>query len=293
MKKKNDNIFLLIDGSFHLYRAYYSYPFMVNTEKKPIGAIYGFIYVLNFLIKKYQPINVAVVFDHKGKTFRNELYEKYKSHRLPMPNELSIQIKPLHDIIQAMGIPIISIPGVEADDVIGTIAKLAEFQKKPVLISTADKDMTQLVSNKINIFNIINKELIGPKEVEKKYGITPNFIVDYFALIGDISDNIPGVPGIGKQRAKDLIQKFGNIESIYDSIEKFDIYNKNCSNFVFKQLKNHKKIAFLSYQLAKIKTNVVIKDKYNNFFIRKCDKKRLFFLLKELNFKKNVINFLS
>ncbi|SUC02986.1 DNA polymerase I [Proteus penneri] len=194
-----ENPFILVDGSSYLYRAYHAFPPLTNSQGEPTGAMYGVLNMLRSLIIQYKPSHVAVVFDAKGKTFRDELYEEYKSNRPPMPDDLREQIAPLHEMVQAMGLPLLSISGVEADDVIGTLALKAAADGRDVLISTGDKDMAQLVTPKITLINTMTNVILGPDEVKEKYGVPPELIIDFLALMGDSSDNIPGVPGVGRK----------------------------------------------------------------------------------------------
>ena len=177
--------FILVDGSSYLYRAFYALPALVNSKGQPTGAIYGVINMLRKLIKDYQPKHIAVVFDAKGKTFRDDLFVAYKSTRPPMPDELRSQIQPLQDIINAMGIPLLIIEGVEADDVIGTLAIQAERHGLKTLISTGDKDITQIVDDNITLINTMSNTLLDRQGVINKFGIPPELIVDYLALVGD------------------------------------------------------------------------------------------------------------
>lgn len=192
------NPLVLVDGSSYLYRAFHAFPPLTNSQGEPTGAMYGVLNMIKSLISQVQPSHIAVVFDAKGKTFRDELFEQYKSHRPPMPDELRSQIEPLHQMIRALGIPLLSIEGVEADDVIGTLAMQAASVGKNVLISTGDKDMAQLVNQHIMLINTMNNSLLDRAGVIEKYGIPPELIIDYLALMGDSSDNIPGVAGVGE-----------------------------------------------------------------------------------------------
>ncbi len=195
-----ENPLILVDGSSYLYRAYHAFPPLTNSAGEPTGAMYGVLNMLRSLILQYQPTHAVVVFDAKGKTFRDELFEHYKSHRPPMPDDLRAQIEPLHKMVKAMGLPLMAVPGVEADDVIGTLAREAERAGRPVLISTGDKDMAQLVTPGITLINTMTNTILGPDEVVTKYGVPPELIIDFLALMGDSSDNIPGVPGVGEDR---------------------------------------------------------------------------------------------
>jgi DNA polymerase-1 len=186
-----ENPLILVDGSSYLYRAYHAFPPLTNSAGEPTGAMYGVLNMLRSLILQYQPTHAAVVFDAKGKTFRDELFEHYKSHRPPMPDDLRAQIEPLHEMVKAMGLPLLAVSGVEADDVIGTLAREAEKAGRPVLISTGDKDMAQLVTPGITLINTMTNTVLGPEEVVTKYGVPPELIIDFLALMGDSSDNIP------------------------------------------------------------------------------------------------------
>ena len=192
---------ILVDGSSYLFRAFHALPPLTNSKGQPTGAVYGVINMLKKLVTEYQPEYMAVVFDAKGKTFRNDLYKEYKANRPPMPDELRVQIEPLHELVDALGYPKLVIPDVEADDVIGTLARQAEAEGREVLISTGDKDMAQLVSDKITLINTMNNSLMEPEGVVEKFGVTADQIIDYLALIGDTSDNIPGVPKVGPKTA--------------------------------------------------------------------------------------------
>ena len=200
-----ENPLILVDGSSYLYRAYHAFPPLTNSAGEPTGAMYGVLNMLRSLILQYQPTHAVVVFDAKGKTFRDELFEHYKSHRPPMPDDLRAQIEPLHAMVKAMGLPLMAVPGVEADDVIGTLAREAEKVGRPVLISTGDKDMAQLVTPGITLINTMTNTILGPDEVVTKYGVPPELIIDFLALMGDSSDNIPGVPGVGEKTAQALL----------------------------------------------------------------------------------------
>jgi len=214
------NPLVLVDGSSYLYRAFHAFPPLTNSAGEPTGAMYGVLNMLKSLISQVQPSHLAVVFDAKGKTFRDEMFEQYKSHRPPMPDDLRKQIQPLHDIIRALGIPLLVIEGVEADDVIGTLAVAASKTNQKVLISTGDKDMAQLVDDNIMLINTMNNSLLDRDAVIEKYGIPPELIIDYLALMGDSADNIPGVAGVGEKTALGLLQGIGSMAEIYANLDK-------------------------------------------------------------------------
>ncbi|PKM42699.1 MAG: DNA polymerase I [Gammaproteobacteria bacterium HGW-Gammaproteobacteria-1] len=205
---------VLVDGSSYLYRAFHALPALTNSRGEPTGAVYGVVNMLRRLLNDYDPTHVAVVFDAKGKTFRDELYAEYKAHRPPMPAELAGQIAPLHDIVRAMGLPLLMVEGVEADDVIGTLARQAAAAGMPVLISTGDKDMAQLVDGHVTLVNTMTDTVLDPAGVEEKFGVPPERIVDYLALIGDTSDNVPGVPKVGPKTAVKWLQEYGSLDAI-------------------------------------------------------------------------------
>ncbi|BET41728.1 DNA polymerase I [Atlantibacter hermannii] len=218
--------------------------------------MYGVLNMLRSLLMQYQPTHAAVVFDAKGKTFRDELFEHYKSHRPPMPDDLRAQIEPLHAMVKAMGLPLLAVSGVEADDVIGTLAREAEKAGRPVLISTGDKDMAQLVTPDITLINTMTNTILGPEEVMTKYGVPPELIIDFLALMGDSSDNIPGVPGVGEKTAQALLQGLGGLDTLFAEPEKIAGLSFRGAKTMAAKLAEHKEVAYLSYQLATIKTDV-------------------------------------
>jgi len=251
-----ENPLILVDGSSYLYRAYHAFPPLTNSAGEPTGAMYGVLNMLRSLILQYQPTHAAVVFDAKGKTFRDELFEHYKSHRPPMPDDLRAQIEPLHAMVKAMGLPLMAVSGVEADDVIGTLAREAEKMGRPVLISTGDKDMAQLVTPGITLINTMSNTILGPEEVVNKYGVPPELIIDFLALMGDSSDNIPGVPGVGEKTAQALLQGLGGLDTLYAEPDKIASLSFRGAKTMAAKLEQNKEVAYLSYQLATIKTDV-------------------------------------
>ena len=280
--KLTKNHIILIDGSLCLYRAYYAVHNFKNDIGIPIGAIYGFISIIKSILKKYTPSNIVIIFDSKeGSVLRKKIFKYYKFNRTPMPNDLRIQIKPLHNIIEAIGLPLLNINKVEADDVIGTLAIKAEKRGQNVLIITSDKDMTQLVTHNIKLLNIISNTILGPNEVLEKYGVPPSLIIDLIALMGDKSDNIPGVPGIGKVIAQTLLKNLGNLKTIYNNIDKISKLSFRGSLKISTILQEYRQIAFLSYKLATINTNVksTLLDN-EQFIIKKPDLNELKILFK-------------
>lgn len=281
-----DNPLILVDGSSYLYRAYHAFPPLTNSAGQPTGAMYGVLNMLRSLIMQYEPSHVAVVFDAKGKTFRDELFEAYKSHRPPMPDDLREQIAPLHDMVVAMGMPLLSVSGVEADDVIGTLAKQAAAEGRAVLISTGDKDMAQLVTPDITLINTMNNTILGPEEVETKYGVPPSLIIDYLALMGDSSDNIPGVPGVGEKTAQALLQGLGSLDDIYADLDKIAGLSFRGAKTLAPKMETNKEMAYLSYTLATIKTDVELDRSWNSLALTEPDLDKLHALFTQYEFKR-------
>ena len=205
---------VLVDGSSYLFRAYYALPDLTTKAGKPTGAIRGVISMIRKLAKDYPGSPVAVVFDAPGKTFRDDMYSEYKANRSAMPDDLREQIQPIHDLIRAMGLPLVCIEGVEADDVIGTYATMATAQQRDTVISTGDKDMAQLVSDHVTLVNTMTDTQMDREGVGEKFGVTPEQIVDYLALMGDTVDNIPGVPKVGPKTAAKWLNEFGTLDAL-------------------------------------------------------------------------------
>lgn len=251
-----ENPLVLVDGSSYLYRAFHAFPPLTNEQGEPTGAMFGVLNMLRSLIQQVQPSHLAVVFDAKGKTFRDEMFSQYKAHRPPMDENLKCQIAPLHAIIQALGIPLLVVEGVEADDVIGTLAKKASQAGRKVLISTGDKDMAQLVNTHITLINTMTNTLLDEAGVVEKYGIPPHLMIDFLALMGDSSDNIPGVKGVGEKTALALLKGVGNLQDIYQDLDKVSALSLRGAKSVAKKLAEDKDNALLSYRLATIRTDV-------------------------------------
>ena len=283
-----ENPLILVDGSSYLYRAYHipAFASLTNSAGEPTGAMYGVLNMLRSLILQYQPTHVAVVFDAKGKTFRDELFEDYKSHRPPMPDDLRAQIEPLHEMVRAMGLPLMAVSGVEADDVIGTLAREAESMGRPVLISTGDKDMAQLVTPGITLINTMTNTILGPEEVVTKYGVPPELIIDFLALMGDASDNIPGVPGVGEKTAQALLQGLGGLDTLYGEPEKIATLSFRGAKTMAAKLEQNKDLAYLSYKLATIKTDVELELGCEQLEVRQPQADELLALFKKYEFKR-------
>lgn len=251
-----DNPLILIDGSSYLYRAFHAYPGTMSNGEIPTNAVYGVVNMVRAMMRQFSSERIVVIFDAKGKTFRDEMYEQYKANRPPMPDDLRCQIEPLHQIIRAMGLPLLSIEGVEADDVIGTLAYQASQAGMPVLISTGDKDMAQLVDDNITLINTMTNVVMDRDGVIEKFGIPPELIIDYLALMGDKVDNIPGVPGVGEKTAVALLQGIGGLSRLYENLDKIADLGFRGSKTMAKKLEEHRDNALLSYQLATIKLDV-------------------------------------
>ncbi|NAZ54631.1 DNA polymerase I [Vibrio toranzoniae] len=260
MARIPDNPLILIDGSSYLYRAFHAYPGTMSNGDIPTNAVYGVVNMLRSMMRQFASDRMAVIFDAKGKTFRDDMYPEYKANRPPMPDDLRCQIEPLHNVIRAMGLPLISIPGVEADDVIGTLASQASAMGMPVLISTGDKDMAQLVDDNVTLINTMTNVVMDREGVIEKFGIPPELIIDYLALMGDKVDNIPGVPGVGDKTATALLQGIGSIEKLYQNLDDIAALGFRGSKTMAKKLIDNKDNAEMSYELATIKLDVELEE---------------------------------
>ena len=249
---------VLVDGSSYLYRAFHALPPLANSSGQATGAVKGVISMIRRLLKDFPGSPVAVVFDAKGKTFRDDMFPEYKAQRPPMPDELRQQIEPIHAIVRAMGLPLLCVDGVEADDVIGTLARQAAAQGRPVVISTGDKDMAQLVGDHVTLVNTMTETVLDVAGVEQKFGIPPARVIDLLALMGDKSDNIPGVPGVGEKTALGLLQGLGGLDAIYAALDKVADLPFRGAKTMAAKLAAEKDKAYMSYALATIKTDVVL-----------------------------------
>ena len=273
----NDPI-ILIDGSSYIYRAYYALPPLTTSKGQPTGAIRGVISMIKRILTDHPHSPIAVVFDAKGKNFRHKMYKKYKANRPPMPEDLILQIKPIHEIIEAMGIKMLVIDGVEADDVIGTLALQAQIKELETVISTGDKDMTQLVCKSVRVVNTMKDELLDEKGVEKKFGVLPSQIIDYLALVGDLSDNVPGVEKVGPKTAVKWIQKYKDIETIILNADNIDGKIGENLRKGIDQLK-------LSKTLVTIKTDVLLETDIEDLKVNPANREKLQKIYRELEFK--------
>ncbi|KGY10942.1 DNA polymerase I [Vibrio tubiashii] len=280
-----DNPLILIDGSSYLYRAFHAYPETMSNGEIPTNAVYGVVNMLRSMMRQFSSERIAVVFDAKGKTFRDEMYPEYKANRPPMPDDLRCQIEPLHNVIRAMGLPLICTPGVEADDVIGTLAYQASQAGMPVLISTGDKDMAQLVDDNVTLINTMTNVVMDREGVVDKFGIPPELIIDYLALMGDKVDNIPGVPGVGDKTATALLQGIGGINKLYENLDDIAPLGFRGSKTMAKKLLDNEENARLSYDLATIKLDVELEEKPESLLKSEPNRDELIKLYGQLVFK--------
>ncbi|MFA5632493.1 MAG: DNA polymerase I [Porticoccaceae bacterium] len=282
---ENAKTLVLVDGSSYLYRAFHALPPLTSSKGQPTGAIKGVIAMLRRMAKDYPQCPMVVVFDAKGKTFRDELFEEYKSHRPPMPDDLRAQIAPIHDIVRAMGLPLLIVEGVEADDVIGTLACEYSGKDWKVVISTGDKDMAQLVDERVTLINTMTDTRLDRDGVTEKYGVPPELIIDYLALVGDKSDNIPGVPGVGEKTALAILQSLPGLDAMYADLEAVRGLGFRGARTMPEKLAEHREQAYLSYQLATIKTDVALDDSERLLTPEEPAREQLLDLFREFEFK--------
>ena len=278
---------ILVDGSSYIYRAFHAMfkADLRNSSGHPTGATRTVTSMLRKLMQDYPDSTVVVIFDAKGKTFRDDMYPEYKAQRPPMPDDLRAQVEPIHSIIRAMGLPLLSIEGVEADDVIGTLAKQATEQDIEVIVSTGDKDMAQLVNSKVTLINTMNETVMDEQGVEDKFGIPPSLIIDYLALMGDKVDNIPGVAGVGEKTALALLQGLGGLDDIYANLDKVAELSFRGAKSMAAKLEDKKDDAYLSYQLATIKLDVELPIPLQELKMEDPDQAKLNELFTEYEFK--------
>ena len=279
------NRLILVDGSSYLFRAYHALPALTNSKGLNTGAAKGVIGMIRKLVADYAGDQVVVIFDAKGPTFRNDIYPEYKANRPPMPDELREQIEPIHDTIRAMGLPLICIGGVEADDVIGTLSVQAAGSGREVVISTGDKDMAQLVNDHVTLINTMNNTTMDHDGVVDKFGVPPTLIIDLLALMGDKVDNIPGVAGVGEKTATALLQHLGGIDAIYERLDAVaDLPIRGAKSLAAK-LEGARGDAELSYELATIKTDCDLELAEGDLDSSPLDDEALVELFRELEFK--------
>jgi DNA polymerase-1 len=269
---------ILVDGSSYLYRAFHALPALINSKGFPTGAAYGMVSMLKRLLADYQPEYIAVIFDTKEKTFRDEIYPEYKATRKEMPNELVQQIEPIHNIIRAMGFPLLAIPGVEADDVIGSFAKQASQQKIDVVVSTGDKDLAQLVNQHVTLINTMTNTLLNPQGVKEKFGVPPEGIIDYLTLVGDTSDNIPGVPQVGPKTAVKWLNEYNSLDNLIANADKISgKVGDNFRAFITKLP--------LTKSLVTIKCDLDLPLQLSELKMQAADNNKLIDIFKEMEFK--------
>jgi DNA polymerase I len=280
-----DSPLILIDGSSYLYRAFHAYPSTMTNGEIPTNAIYGVANMLRSMMRQFSTDHMAVIFDAKGKTFRDDIYPEYKANRPSMPDDLRCQIEPLHQLVRAMGLPLISIEGVEADDVIGTLASQASLAGMPVLISTGDKDMAQLVDENVTLINTMTNVVLDRDGVIEKFGVPPELIIDYLALMGDKVDNIPGVAGVGDKTATALLQGIGGVTALYNNLDAIAGLGFRGSKTMAAKLLEHRENALLSYTLATIKLDVELSCTPESLRKEQPNKDKLIELYAKLSFK--------
>ena len=286
MAQVPENPFILVDGSSYLFRAFYAPPHLTNSAGEPTGAIYGVVNMLRSLLKKYKPSHMAVVFDAKGKTFRNDIYDEYKANRPPMPDDLRQQIEPLHNIVKALGLPLLCIDNVEADDVIGTLARQAGDEGRFTLISTGDKDMAQLVNDHVMLINTMTDTLLDREGVIEKYGVKPEQMIDFLSLMGDSSDNIPGLPKVGEKTALAMLQGMESIDAILANPAAIAELGFRGAKTMPDKVKEHKDLLLMSRELATIRLDVPLEFKPEQLVIESANRDELIELYKKCEFRR-------
>ncbi|POD72486.1 DNA polymerase I [Pseudomonas syringae group genomosp. 3] len=277
---------VLVDGSSYLYRAFHALPPLTTSKGLPTGAVKGVLNMLKSLRRQYPDSPLAVVFDAKGGTFRDALYTDYKANRPSMPDDLRVQVDLLHACVKGMGYPFLCVEGVEADDVIGTLARSSAAADRPVVISTGDKDMAQLVDGHITLVNTMTGSVLDVAGVKEKFGVGPEHIIDYLALMGDKVDNIPGVPGVGEKTAVGLLVGVGGgIKELYDNLDMVATLPIRGAKTLAAKLEEHRAMAFLSYELATIKIDVPLDIELDQLHCSEPDRDKLMELYAELEFK--------
>lgn len=277
---------VLVDGSSYLYRAFHALPPLMTSTGKPTGAVKGVLNMLLSLRRQYPDSLFAVVFDAKGPTFRDALFADYKAQRPAMPDDLRGQVEPLHACIRALGLPLLAIEGVEADDVIGTLARHCASAERPVVISTGDKDMAQLVCPYVTLVNTMSGSVLDVEGVRTKFGVGPELIIDYLALMGDKIDNIPGVPGVGEKTAAGLLNGIGGgLDTLYANLDAVAALPLRGAKSLAAKLDQHREQAYLSYQLATIKLDVPLELTFDELKVGEPHVEALMALYQELEFK--------
>ncbi|MEE4635314.1 DNA polymerase I [Pseudomonas alliivorans] len=277
---------VLVDGSSYLYRAFHALPPLATSKGLPTGAVKGVLNMLKSLRRQYPESPFAVVFDAKGGTFRDTLYAEYKANRPSMPDDLRVQVDLLHACVKGLGYPLLCVEGVEADDVIGTLARSSAAADRPVIISTGDKDMAQLVDGHITLVNTMTGSVLDVAGVKEKFGVGPEHIIDFLALMGDKVDNIPGVPGVGEKTAVGLLVGVGGgLKELYGNLEAVAGLPIRGAKTLAAKLEEHREMAFLSYELATIKIDVPLDIELDQLHCGEPDRDALMELYAELEFK--------
>ncbi|MFK8081275.1 MAG: DNA polymerase I [Granulosicoccus sp.] len=273
-----DRPVVLVDGSAYLYRAFHAMPPLTNSKGQPTGAIYGVVNMLRRLVADYQPEHMVVIFDASGKTFRDDIYQDYKANRASMPDDMRSQIKPLYEVVEKMGFPLLIVPGVEADDVIGTLAVQATAKGFRTIISTGDKDMAQLVNEQVTLVNTMTNTVMGVAEVKEKFGVPPEQIIDYLALVGDTSDNIPGVPSCGPKTAAKWLAAQGSLQQVIANADKV-------KGKIGEKLRDSVEFLPMSYELATIRLDVELEHGVEELTLNEANVSALADLYAELEFR--------
>ena len=281
---KNVNNFVLVDGSSYLYRAYYALPHLKNLNGEHTGAIFGVSSMIFKLLKTYNPRHLCVVFDARGKNYRHRIYKDYKANRSAMPSELSEQVKPIMSFIENLGIKILQVPDVEADDVIATLATINYDKNVNILISSGDKDLAQLVSNRVTLVNSMDDKILDIQGVKNKFGVSPENIFDYLVLIGDKSDNIPGVDKIGPKTAINLINMYGDLDAILSNIDKL-------KGKVKENISNSSQTINLAKKLIKLKKDVNVSTNLDDYLIQSRNEELLSEIITKYELKSIAKNF--
>ncbi|SUD66554.1 DNA polymerase I [Pseudomonas putida] len=277
---------VLVDGSSYLYRAFHALPPLTTSKGMPTGAVKGVLNMLKSLRKQYPDSLFAVVFDAKGGTFRDAMFAEYKANRPSMPDDLRVQVEPLHASVKALGYPLLCVEGVEADDVIGTLARSSAAKGRPVIISTGDKDMAQLVDGHVTLVNTMTGSVLDVAGVHEKFGVGPEQIIDFLALMGDKVDNIPGVPGVGEKTAVGLLTGIGGgLSDLYANLDKVPALAIRGAKTLPAKLEEHRDAAFLSYELATIKVDVPLDIEVDALVCGEPDREALLALYTEMEFK--------
>jgi len=271
-------VLYLIDGSSYIFRAYYAIRHLSNSKGFPTNAVYGFTAMLFKFLKNYEPTHLGIVFDSKGSTFRDDIYPLYKANRSEPPEDLVPQFSKIFEMVDAFNIPQVQLEGFEADDLMGTISKNVEKEDVKVVLVTGDKDFCQLVSDKVTLLDTMKNKITGISEVKEKYGVSPERVIDVFALAGDAVDNIPGVKGIGEKTAINLISKFGSLDELFQNLEDVSKRQKTL-------IEEKKEDALLSKELATIKTDVNIETSLEKFKYDGFDNDKLREIFRDLEFK--------